>query len=361
MWFRIIFAVGIILAGGAVYLAVCVSRFGAIRRLPHRWQRALVSLAAVAAVFLIISRVLSFVSAAIAALHVLAFFLLFGLLFRIIFRVTKKEPRICWQGWCALAVSLIYLSTAYYLCHHVWRTDYVLSTQKKVEPVRIAMFADSHVGTTFDGDGFAEHVETIKAQNPDIVVIAGDFIDDWSESDDIVRACAALGTIDVKYGVWYAYGNHDKGTYRKRAFSAEQLAAELEKNNVHILEDEVAYAGDLCIVGRRDGWSGQRMDLSELLEGVDTDKYIVVIDHEPADFENESKTAADLVLSGHTHGGYLFPFNGMGMLLGLDDLNYGREDRNGTTFLVTSGMSNWQMDFKTGTKSEYVMIEIQGQ
>ena len=125
----------------------------------------------------------------------------------------------------------------------------------------------------------------------------------------MVRACEALSGIDAKYGVWYCSGNHDDDSFG-RDFSSEELVRELEKNGVHILADETAYVGGLCIAGRRDASFRGRMEISELLDGVDTDKYIIVLDHQPNDYEKESRTAADLVLSGHTHGGQLIPITG---------------------------------------------------
>ena len=73
---------------------------------------------------------------------------------------------------------------------------------------------------------------------------------------------------------------------------------------------------------------------------------------------NEAASAADLVVSGHTHGGQLFPATYVGEWFGINDRTYGHENRNGTDFIVTSGISDWEIQFKTGTKSEYVMIDV---
>lgn len=74
-----------------------------------------------------------------------------------------------------------------------------------------------------------------------------------------------------------------------------------------------------------------------------------------------SEARADLVLSGHTHGGQLFPFNQIGKWVGAVDLVYGREKRSNTDFIVTSGISDWAIKFKTGTRSEYVVINVKSQ
>ena len=303
---------------------------------------------------------LSLVNTIIIFLHVICFFLIFGGIFRAVSAFTHKNFKINWQGWSALLCTAVYLSAGAYFCFNVQQTEYKLTTDKSVGNIRIAMFGDSHIGATFDGDGFAEQIETIMKQQPDILLICGDFVDDSSKRGDMTRACEALGTVDVKYGVWYVYGNHDKGYFKGRDFSADDLEYELEKNGVHVLKDEKAYIGDICIAGRRDASMKERLDISALLDGADTNKYIIVMDHQPNDYQNESETAADLVVSGHTHGGQLFPVNRAGEWFGLNDRTYGYEHRNNTDFIVTSGISDWEMYFKTGTRSEYVIIDVEG-
>jgi predicted MPP superfamily phosphohydrolase len=224
----------------------------------------------------------------------------------------------------------------------------------------MALIADSHLGATLNGEEFGEQIKRIEEQEPDILLIAGDFVDDDSSKVDMVAACKALGEMKTRYGVWFAYGNHDEGYFDGRDFTADELAQELNKNGVHTLADKAETAGDLCIVGRKDQRMGSREELADLLKGVDRSKYIVVLDHEPTDYENESGTDADLVLSGHTHGGQLFPMGQIAVALGINDRAYGYEKRDSTEFLVTSGISDWAIDFKTGTKSEYVLIDLEG-
>ena len=88
------------------------------------------------------------------------------------------------------------------------------------------------------------------------------------------------------------------------------------------------------------------------------DKYMIMLDHQPSDYEAEADAGVDLVLSGHTHGGQMLPINKVGELLRTNDRTYGYEKRDGTDFIVTSGISDWALKFKTGTKSEYVVINI---
>ena len=96
------------------------------------------------------------------------------------------------------------------------------------------------------------------------------------------------------------------------------------------------------------------------LEGRTGQKNSIVLDHQPHDYDAQTAAGVDLVLSGHTHGGQLFPVNYMGEWTGENDKTYGLEKREHTNFIVTSGISDWAIKFKTGCKSEYVVINIKG-
>ncbi len=360
MWLIIFGAVFAAALAGLVYMVFAVGRFGGIKALAgdKKWLGHLLSLLVIAAVFGAVSLSMSVINGVIVFLHEVLFFLLFGGVMRIVTRISGKESAVNWQGWLAIVSSVIYLAIGWYLLHHVWQTDYSLKTQKQLD-LRIAMFADSHLSTTFDGEGFARYMKTIEAQEPDIVLLPGDFVDDWSDKKDMLIACEAMGKMKVRYGVWFSYGNHDEGFFNNRNFTAAELEQALRDNGIHILSDEYELVDDrFYVVGRKDYTMGERKDMTELLSGIDTSKYIIVLDHEPNDYDNEAASPADLVVSGHTHGGQLFPVTYVGEWFGINDRTYGYENRSGTDFIVTSGISDWEIQFKTGTKSEYVIIDV---
>ena len=362
-WLIILSAVLAALILGLVYLTACVGRFGFVRRLSgeNKWRKRAVSFGIVAVTFAILAVSLSVVNAVVIFLHEVLFFLLFGIVLQIAKRCTGKEFRNNWQGILAVSFSVIYLAVGYGLANHVWQKDYNLKTEKELGTLKIALIADSHIGTTFDGEGFAAHLRSIEAQSPDMLMIAGDYVDDWSNRADMLRACEALGETNFPYGVWYVYGNHDGGYFSRRDFTAEELEDALRQNDVHVLADEYETVDDrLIIAGRLDAMLSSRKNMDELLSGADTEKYIIVLDHEPNDYENEAKSPADLILSGHTHGGQLIPITYVGKWFGLLDRVYGYENRQGTDFIVTSGISDWEILFKTGTRSEYVIITVEG-
>ena len=362
MWLIILGAVLAAALAGAVYLTACIGHFRFVRKLSggKKLRNRGISFLILAAVFAALAAWLSFFNAVIVFLHAAVFFLLTGLVFRVFPHLRGREFRVNWQGLLALGLTVAYLAAGYILCHHVWRKDYRLRTDKEVGTLTIALIADSHLGTTFDGEGFARHLKTIAAQSPDLLMIAGDFVDDSTKREDMFRACEALGEADFPLGVWYVYGNHDRGYSRSQGFAME-LESLLLENGVHVLADAYETVDDrLIVAGRKDRSFASRESMDELLSGADTDKYVVVLDHQPNDYEEEARSPADLVLSGHSHGGQLIPITYAGKWLGMLDSVYGHENRQGTDFIVTSGISDWELQFKTGTRSEYVIITVEG-
>lgn len=356
-WAVIALVVLLLLAAMVIYMVHVTGKFSFVKKLSQgkRATRRIISTALNVFLLAVLTFTMSFVNAVVIYIHLGLFLMLFELVFKLVPKEKRESFKVYWPGILALAATVVVTLVGIYLCFNVWQTNYTLTTSKSIAPVRIALIADSHLGTTMDGEEFASYMEEIEAQHPDMLIIAGDFIDDASPREDMVRACEALGEMDLPYGVYYAYGNHDRGYYDDGTRGAE-LAANLEANGVQILQDQIAYVGDIVIVGREDA-SWDRQEISDLLTGIDESRYIVVIDHEPTDYENEAATSADLVLSGHTHGGQLFPLTLMGKLFG-NDGTYGLMNINGTDFIVTSGISNWELLMKTGTRSEYVIIDI---
>lgn len=359
MWQIIAIVMMIAAVIAVMYLAAVVGKSAVLNRFIDRaWLRVLISLGLIAGGFLILYKCMSFVNALIMLIHVFVFTIIYGIGIRVFRYYTHIDFKINYQIILALVTTVIYLGIAYFLCVNVWKTEYAINTSKKLGELRIAMLADSHIGTTFDGEGFAKHIEEIDKQGADILFIVGDFVDDASKKDDLIKTCEALSKTNFKYGVWFVFGNHDRGYGQTRDFSEEDLREILTEYGIHILEDEYELIDDkFYVVGRKDATIGSRLSMAELVKDIDRDKYVIVLDHEPSDYDNEAGLA-DLVLSGHSHGGQIIPIKYTEVWTGLLDRAYGYENRNGTDFIVTSGISDWELLFKTGTKSEYVIINV---
>lgn len=316
--------------------------------------------------FGIVTLCLDFVNAIVCVIYVAMIWLASDLMFGLIQKVVNISFEHYYAGWGALTVSVFALIIGWYLAHHVWQTNYHLTTTKDVPDLRVAMFADSHIGTTFDAEGFAKHLQKIQEQKPDLVVVVGDYVDDGTTKEQMINATQALGKMNTKYGVYFVFGNHDKGYYgaAHRGFSATELVDVLTDNGIKVLRDEAVLVNDaFYVIGRRDfsevkEQRGVRQSMEDIVKNLDKNKYMIVLDHQPTEYAEQADAQVDLVLNGHTHGGQLFPFNQVGKWIKANDAIYGHEKRNNTDFIVTSGISDWAIKFKTGTKSEFVLINI---
>lgn len=322
----------------------------------------LVSGLIVLAVGAVLSLSINFPSAVVCLLHLLVFWLVTDLIFMIIKKIRGKSTKYYIAGVIAIVFTLIYMGNAWRLANTVEQTNYKIATQKGLggESLRVVQISDSHLGATFDGEGFAAHLKNIQKTKPDILVITGDFVDDDSTKVDMVRSCEALGEFQSTYGTYFVFGNHDKGYFNSRDFTEKELRDNLTKNHVTIMEDDVTIIDDrFCLVGRQDKSMAGRMTMDRLAKDMPKDKFCLVLDHQPNDYKAEQKAGADLVLSGHTHGGQLIPIGPIGELIGANDATYGLYKIRNTKFIVNSGISDWAIPFKTGTIAEYGVIDIQ--
>lgn len=304
---------------------------------------------------------IDFVNALIVDLHIYVFLLLSEFLIFIIKKVRKKDIKNYISVIIALIISTIYLSNAYYLAHHVVKTNYVVNQTKNINinNFRIAQLSDSHIGVTMNGDDFIKYMEKINNEKPDLVLVTGDFVDDDTSYKDMIKGCKGLGNLKAKYGVYFILGNHDKGYFNNRDYDFEDVREELNKNDVLVLEDSsVQINDDIILVGRQDSEVSDRKSSKELTNNLDESKYIIMLDHQPNDFKNESNSNVDLVLLGHTHGGQLFPIGPISEALNINDSTYGLSKIKNKTFIVNSGLSDWAIKFKSFTKAEFGIIDI---
>ena len=334
------------------YTVMLFTKIKYINSINNKLVRILLSLIPIIIIFLIFNVVNSIV----ILLHLCIFISISSLIFRMI-KMKDKYDLIVLIG---IITTIIYLSIGAYLDYHVFETKYEVFTHKELgsNKFRIIQISDSHVGTTFDGEGFYKKIENISKIDSDLFVLTGDFVDDDTTKEDMIKSCEALSLIKSKYGVYFIYGNHDKGYFNYRNFSEADLIYELEKNNVKVLSDEVVELNNYMYLTGRNDKSYQRKSISELTDNLDKTKYIIDLNHQPNDYNNEKEANVDLVLSGHTHGGQLFPLGYIGVLFKANDMFKGMKKIDNTYFVVNTGISDWAIDFKTGTHSEYVIIDI---
>ena len=265
-----------------------------------------------------------------------------------------------------IVVTTVLMVYGYINMHNVVETDYTVYTHKEIreEGYRIALVADVHFGVSLDLDELKEKCQEINDKDVDIVILCGDIVDENTSKEDMKAVFKALSAIESTYGTFYVYGNHDRQLYRTdREYTEEELANTIKENGITILQDETyAINDEFVIAGREDNSYKvvkERMALDELLENVDKTSFILTLDHQPKEYEENGQAGTDLLLSGHTHGGQIWPAQFLFEIAKFDDAVYGlTQIDDDTQAIVTSGFAGWGYPIKTAAPAEYVIIDI---
>lgn len=236
-------------------------------------------------------------------------------------------------------------------------TDYNIEIKKQcgINSLKIAAVSDIHLGYQIGSGYLKDIVEEINAQDPDIVLIIGDIFDSSTDMVfDLSRAKDVFGQIKSKYGTFAVLGNHDVYTKEMEQFFAD--------SSITLLKDEsVLIDNSFYIVGRNDrnlltGDRYGRANLPEVMKDTDKTKPVIVLDHRPMSFDEAKENGADLVLSGHSHEGQVFPINLITKMVYTTDYGYGVY--GDTQVVVTSGAGLWGPPIRIGTRAEIAVINI---
>ena len=271
------------------------------------------------------------------------------------------------KGVLALIIFAIIIISGVYGMNHIELTEYNLTTDKiNNESYSIVWISDIHYGTVQNPQLVKESISKINDLKPDMVVLGGDIVDERTSKEDMNEIFKELGKINSTYGTYYIFGNHDTQPYStdyengNRTFSDEELNKTITDNGIIILNDEkTPINNDIVLVGRSDAqWDGEknRIDIGKILNESDLSKYVVVLDHQPIKYKENSQQCADLQISGHTHGGQVFPFSIFEGLMG--NLVYGKFHFGNMELIVSSGLTGWGWSMRNEAKCEYVLINI---
>jgi len=216
---------------------------------------------------------------------------------------------------------------------------------------KIIMIADTHYGNIYNKEDARKLVETINTLSGEVVIIPGDFFDgpkiDFSEVADEFK------NIQAPYGVLFANGNHEE--YR----NTEDILNSLEKSGIQILNNKKIEIDGMNFIGvtyhttESLSWLTTALNSLELEKG----KSNILLKHKPTLIENLTKYPIDLVVSGHTHRGQMFPFSIIPDII-YGRYAYGMNTLENLTAITTSGVGSWWPPQRLGTRSEIVVIKI---
>lgn len=220
------------------------------------------------------------------------------------------------------------------------------------EELSILMVSDLHLGKTVGNRHLERLVEMTNEIKPDLIVIPGDIIDDYIEPYLDENMGETMKKLKAPLGVYATSGNHDY--YGNDLID---LHSEMKKAGIQMLDDESVLVKDsFYLVGRNDLTDENRKSMKEILQGLDTKKPIIMLDHQPDEIQGASENGVDVLLSGHTHGGQIAPANLITGMIYENDWGYLR--KGNLHSVVSSGFGLWGPPFRIGTQSEVVEINI---
>jgi predicted MPP superfamily phosphohydrolase len=229
-----------------------------------------------------------------------------------------------------------------------------LTSEKQLQnkTLKIVAVSDIHLGVTIDKKRFQKYVKMINDQHPDIVLLAGDVSDRSMKPVIDQNMIEEFRNIKAKKGVFAINGNHEH-----YAETPTATADYLKKAGITVLRDEVCMIdSSFYIIGREDRSNLNRKTLKDIVSSLDKNKLQILMDHQPFHLEEAEQNGIDLQISGHTHNGQFFPGNFF--VKRMYELSYGYLKKGKTHYYVSSGLGLWGPQYRIGTQSELVVINL---
>jgi len=241
--------------------------------------------------------------------------------------------------WIALCVYGVFCATSIRIKTLNFKGRTINNTHKLVQ------ISDVHIGSR-SRQFMQRVVDMCNHHQPDGVLITGDLLDSSSVTTDDLRALANL-----ECPAWMCLGNHERYVDLQAAIAA------VEDNGVEVLRNRSVRFQELCILGIDDADDPQQV--GRKLPNIErhADAYSVLLYHRPSGWDEAIAHDIDLMLSGHTHGGQIWPF---GLLVKLQFRRmlglFSQGDRH---LYVSAGTGTWGPTLRLGTRCEMAVIEIE--
>ena len=268
------------------------------------------------------------------------------------------ELPLVWSGIGAMSLTFIITSIGALLGSFfvVKKSDVKIKGLEK--ELQVMQISDVHIGIQHGRRYLEKIVEETNKRNPDLVFITGDLVD--------AKAALLPGVLeplsDFKAPVYFVEGNHDK------YLDSNRVSKIIEQQGVHILRNEVIETHGIQLVGldymKSDEStfdmhpSDNPKTIKSVLEklSLKSDTPSILMQHSPVGAQYAAAKGIDLVLSGHTHGGQVFPFSLFAKLI--SPFNSGLYQRGKTQVFVSNGASTYMIRVRLGTLNEINLLRL---
>ncbi len=226
-----------------------------------------------------------------------------------------------------------------------------IQSDKISRNLRIVQVSDLHITRATSNNKIVKIINTINAQNPDIIVLTGDTIDD--NINIIEEKINLLSELSAPYGIYAIMGNHEfyNDVYAFKKAIENNGIKFLFNGGVHIANSNIYLAGlpDFSTMF-------ERINLWRSIQNSQKADFKILLSHQPVIINSLDKNLYNLVLSGHTHGGQIFPMH----LLTRKTNQYlgGRYKANGIDLIVSRGAGAWGPQMRLFAPSDIIVIDL---
>ena len=248
----------------------------------------------------------------------------------------------------SLVVALILLISVFSLINgaKIHTINHELTFDYSAENFTFVHLTDIHLGSIRDQNYLDDVVDKTIAAKPDVVFITGDMFDGTAPlSDEMLEPFNRL-----KVPIYFSLGNHEQYEGLSKVIEV------LEKTNITILDNKVEHFKGIQLIGV--DFSESKTNLEFILPNLKYNSSVptILLSHAPDGFTYASSNGVDLMLSGHTHGGQIFPFNF------LVRLRYkyveGLHKLNNSFLYVNPGTGTWGPPMRLGSDNEIAVFKI---
>jgi uncharacterized protein len=225
----------------------------------------------------------------------------------------------------------------------------------RLTSLNIVVVSDLHFGPLVRSGFLKKILDDVCALSPDLFLFPGDIMTEELPPAELEKILALFRSMTSTYGAFAVTGNHE--TYGDLAKNIALFGIA----GIRLLQDETVLVADaFYIAGRMDRSvvrrGERRKALTEILAGIDMRRPVILMDHQPLDLRQAEDAGVDLQVSGHTHGGQMFPFTLINKLVYEKDK--GSYRRGATQYDISEGAGFWGPPFRIGSRSEIVRIRV---
>ncbi len=253
-----------------------------------------------------------------------------------------------------IIIMVAHINTWFTKINHIDIT--IDGRNSQMNSVSLVLVSDIHLGSLTPKNRISRIVGEINSLEPDIIVLAGDILDEDLGPVLHRDLGSAIKNLYAPLGVYGITGNHEY------IGGVDKATEYLTSHGIKLIRDSVVKINNsFYLAGREDVSINMfsdktRKSAKELLKNTGDDLPVILLDHQPFNLEKAAAAGADLQLSGHTHHGQVWPINFI--TRAVYDISRGYGEVDGMQVYVSNGIGTWGPPMRLGSRPEIVNLKI---